>query len=230
MVGCICQYRYVISVVGVSNCFCGVPSASFLCQLEAVFFDFINKKYIYIYVYKKVNLGLAKNYRGITLTSIVARIAAKILTALLPNHEEPKIEKILRKNQNGFWRNRSMMSQILTIRQIVKGVHAKNLEATILFVDSAKAFDSIHRGKIEQIPLAYGLFKEKVTAIMMLYRNMKVKVHSLDRDTDYFLIVAGMLLGDTLAPLLFIICLDYVLRMPIDKMKEDNCKLNKGKK
>ena len=26
----------VIGVVGVSNCFCGVPSASFLCQLEAV--------------------------------------------------------------------------------------------------------------------------------------------------------------------------------------------------
>ncbi len=33
----------VIGVVGVGNCFCGVPSASFLCQLEAVFFDFINR-------------------------------------------------------------------------------------------------------------------------------------------------------------------------------------------
>ena len=35
-------HPYAISVVGVGNCFCGVPSASFLCQLEAVFFDFIN--------------------------------------------------------------------------------------------------------------------------------------------------------------------------------------------
>ena len=33
----------VIGVVGVGNCLCGVPSASFLCQLEAVFFDFINR-------------------------------------------------------------------------------------------------------------------------------------------------------------------------------------------
>ena len=33
----------VIGVVGVGNCFCGVPSASFLCQLEAVFFDFIDR-------------------------------------------------------------------------------------------------------------------------------------------------------------------------------------------
>ena len=33
----------VIGVVGVGNCFCGVPSASFLCQLETVFFDFIDR-------------------------------------------------------------------------------------------------------------------------------------------------------------------------------------------
>ena len=52
---------------------------------------------------KKGDLGLAKNYRGITLTSI----AAKIYNALLRNRIEPKIDNILRKNQNGFRRNRS---------------------------------------------------------------------------------------------------------------------------
>ena len=36
-------YRYVIGVVGVGNCFCRVPSASFLCQLEDIFSDFINR-------------------------------------------------------------------------------------------------------------------------------------------------------------------------------------------
>ena len=56
---------------------------------------------------------------------------------------------------------------------------------------------------------------------------MKVKVHSLDGDTDYFDIGAGVLQGDTLAPYLFIICLDYVLRTPIDLMKENSFKLAK---
>ncbi len=55
---------------------------------------------------KKGDLGLAKNYRGITLTSI----AAKIYNALLRNRIEPKIDNILRKNQNGFWRNRSTVT------------------------------------------------------------------------------------------------------------------------
>ena len=45
--------------------------------------------------------------------------------------------------------------------------------STILFVDFSKAFDSIHRGKMEQILLAYGLPKEPVAAIMMLYKTRK---------------------------------------------------------
>ena len=143
---------------------------------------------------KKGDLGLAKNYRGIT--------AAKIYNALLRNRIEPKIDNILRKNQNGFRRNRSTTSQILTIRRILEGVRAKNLQATLLFVDFTKAFHSIHRGKMEQILLAYGLPKESVAAIMILYRNTKVKVCSPDGDTEYFDIVAGVLQGDTLAPVL----------------------------
>ena len=54
---------------------------------------------------------------------------------------------------------------------------------------------------------------------MMLYKNTKVKVRSQDGDTDYFDIVAGVLQGGSLAPYLFIICLDDVLRMSINKMK-----------
>ena len=113
---------------------------------------------------KKGDLGLAKNYRGITLTSI----AAKIYNTLLQNRIEPKIDNILRENQNGFQKNRSTTSQILTICRILEGVQAKNLQATLLFINCPKAFNSIHRGKMEQILLAYGLPKETVAAKTIL--------------------------------------------------------------
>ena len=129
--------------------------------------------------------------------------------------------------ENGFWRNWSMTPQILTIHWILEGVCAKSLEATILFVDFSKEFDSIHRGKMEQILLAYGLFKETIAALMMLYKNTKVKTHSLNGDIDFFDIVAGVQQRGTLAPYLFIICLDYVLQMSIDLMKENDFTLAK---
>ena len=141
---------------------------------------------------KKGDFGLAKKYRGMTLSSITA----KIYNALQRNRIEPKIDNILRKNRNGFRRNRSTTSQILTILRIIEGVRAKNLQATISFVNFPKAFDSIHRGKMGQILLAYGLPKESVAAITILYRNIKVR--SLDGDTYYIDIVVGVLQGETL--------------------------------
>ena len=45
------------------------------------------------------------------------------------------------------------------IRRILEGVREKKLQATLLFVDFIKAFNSIHRGKMEQILQAYGLPK-----------------------------------------------------------------------
>ena len=103
----------------------------------------------------------------------------------------------------------------------------KNLVATLLFADFSKAFDSIHRGKMEQTLLAYGLPKETVAAIMMLYKNTKVNVRSPDGNTDFFDIIADVLRGDTFAPYLFIICLDYVLRPSIDLMRENGFSLAK---
>ena len=115
----------------------------------------------------------------------------------------------------------------MTIRGIPEDVPAKNLQATLLFLDFTKAFDSIHRGQLKQILLAYGLPKETIAAITILYRNTKVKVRSPDGDIEYFDIVSGVLQGDTLAPYLFIICLDYVLRTSIDKIRESGFKLTK---
>ena len=83
---------------------------------------------------------------------------------------------------------------------------------------------------MEQILLAYGLPKETETAITILYRNTKVKVRSPDGDTEYFDIVAGVLQGDTLAPYPFIICLDYVLRTSIDKLRKKWLRADKEKK
>ena len=62
---------------------------------------------------------------------------------------------------------------------------------------------------------------------MMLYKSTEVKVLSPDGNKDCFNIVAGVLQGDTLPPYLFIICLDYMLRTSMDKMKDYGFKLTK---
>ena len=92
---------------------------------------------------------------------------------------------------------------------MIERVLAKNLEATLLFVDFTKAFDSMHKRKMEQMLLAYGLLQKKKC------QNTKAMV----RSADVFDIVAEVSRGDTFALYLFILCLYYTLRTSIDLMQ-----------
>ena len=159
------------------------------------------------FLYQKSDLRLATNYRGI----ILIPTAVKIYNKLLLHRIRPALENILPENQNGFREKRSTTAQIFTLRCIIEGVKQKQLPFVIIFVDFSKAFDSIDRSKMEQILEAYGIINVIIKAIIM-YKNTRAFVRPPDGDTEFFDIIAGVLQGDTLAPYLFIIVLDYVLR------------------
>ena len=165
---------------------------------------------------KKGDLASPTNYRGITLTPI----AAQIYNLMLLKRIRPKIDLLLRKNQNDYSTNRSTSGQILTIRRLLEGIKSHNLPVVLLFVDFSnshqKAFDSIDRNNMKHILKSYGIPAKIVNAIMMLYMNTCSMVRSPDGDTQFFEITTGVLQGDTIAPFLFIICSEYVLKLSID--------------
>ena len=158
---------------------------------------------------------MTENNTGMTLTAIAAKIYNVLLSCI-----RPEVEKILRKSLHGFRRNCPTISQLMTICQFREWVRAKNIGETQLFENFSKAFDSIHRGKMEQILLTYRL-PETVIAINMLYKNTNAKVRSSDKDTDFFNLAPGVLQGETLSSYLLILCLDCVLRTSINPIKEN---------
>ena len=93
----------------------------------------------------------------------------------------------------------------------------KKLPAAMVFIDFKKAFDSIHRGTLMKIPLAYGIPKKIVNLISLLYINTKAQVLVHDGLTEIFDILAGVMQGDTLAPYLFIIVIDYCMTEALSK-------------
>ena len=167
--------------------------------------------------------GWPQNSQGLPRTTLTF-IATKIYNALQRNSIEPKylvrtkmVFDEIDPRHLKFWLSVEFLNVFVQkhwgntiIRRLLQGIWLH-----------------IHRGIMEQILLAYGFPKETVTAIMMLFKNTKVKVRSPDGDTDYCDIVTGVLQGDTLAPYLFIICLDYELKTSIDLMKENDLKLAK---
>ena len=162
---------------------------------------------------KKGDFTLVSNYRGISLLPI----AAKIYNKLLLNRLLPFIDPLLRKNQNGFRPGRSTISQILSLRRIIEEMSLSNRDLVLVFIDFSKAFDSVDRSMMFKILKLYGIPDEIIDAKKVLYTNTSAIVLSPDGETEPFNILAGILQGDTLASFLFVIIVDYVLRVSVDK-------------
>ena len=199
------------------------------CDMDAIILSFCNNALVkgekpsqwsvlnIVPIPKSGDLSLSGNYRGISLSSIVA----KTYNRLILNRIRPALDSHLRTNQNGFRVGRTTVGHILALRRLIEGIKANQLPAIITFIDFRKAFDTIHRGKMLKILRAYGIPEQLVNAIGQMYENTRAKVTSPDGETDLFELLAGVLQGDTLAPYLFVIVLDYALRIAIDGREED---------
>ena len=62
----------------------------------------------------------------------------------------------------------------------------------------------------------YGIPLPIIEAIRVLYSNTSSTILTPDGETEPINILAGILKGDTLAPFLLILVLDYVLRKSLD--------------
>ena len=124
-----------------------------------------------------------------------------------------KLDDHLRINQNGFRLGKTTLGYILALRRIIEGVKTNNLPAVITFIDFRKAFGIVHRGKMLKILRAIWHSQPIVSAIATMYENTRAKVITPDGETEPFNISAGVLQGDTLTPYLFVIGLDYALRL-----------------
>ena len=156
---------------------------------------------------KSGDLSLTANYKGISISSMFAKLVNKIIL----NRLQPKIDKHLRPNQNGFRPGRSTTSHILALHRLIEGVKSRNEKAIILYVNFRKAFDAIYRCMMMTILKAYNLPPRLLAAINKLYENTRARVITPDGETEFFQIINEVLQGDTLAPYLFAY-VDYVMR------------------
>ena len=161
----------------------------------------------------------------------------KLINRMIWNRMRPSIDPLLRGNQSGFRPGRSTVTQVLALRRIIEEISRKNLPAVMVFIDFCKAFDSIGHDIMFTILHTYGIPPRMLAAIKLCYGNLKAKVVSPDGDTDIFSIQAGVMQGDTLAPFLFVIGIDYALTQAIagrgawlytvtKKKQKNSCKIN----
>ena len=165
----------------------------------------------------KGDLSVPDNYRGIALMSIIA----KLYNRCLLNRIKSSLDPLLRNSQNGFRSNRSTTQHILALKRLVEEAQTKqNTNFIAVFIDFSKAFDSVFWTSLEAILLAYGVPRLLVTAILALYNGAQAQVLSqFGLSEELINLQIGVLQGDTLAPYLFIIVIDYIPRKALIDLK-----------
>ncbi|CAM4548289.1 unnamed protein product [Leuciscus chuanchicus] len=91
--------------------------------------------------FKKGDKSECKNYRGISLLSIIGKVFMKIIhRRMLKRREEAA-----REEQAGFRPDRSCCDQIFSLRQLLEERIRCGKRTALVFIDFSAAFDSVHR-------------------------------------------------------------------------------------
>jgi exonuclease III len=170
---------------------------------------------------KASNSTNPKDYRPISLTSNVAKIAEKMVSYKLK--EFLKQNNVIIKQQSGFRNHRQTKDNLLFITQKISEQFNRRKKVLAIFFDIAAAFDKVwHKG------LLYKLIKLKVPnyIISWIYsflesRTFCVRVNNDKSNT--FNIETGVPQGAALSPILFFL---YINDIPImSKRNKDYCLL-----
>ena len=159
----------------------------------------------------KGNSPLLTNQRGLSLMCANAKLFNRVLLARL----RERLETILLPWQAGFRPGRNTVEQIACLRMAIDACRSRKRNMVVTFVDFSKAFDSVDRRALRDILAFYGIPVTVINAIMSLYTDTTACVRTSTGCTDEFDTTSGVLQGDTLAPYLFVIVMDYIMRISL---------------
>eukprot|EP00760_Papus_ankaliazontas_P003630 PhM_4_TR11636/c6_g1_i2/m.6168 len=157
---------------------------------------------------KKGDLSDTNNWRGICLMPHITKLFDKLLLHRIRD----AIDESLECTQNGFRPGRGTAQHAAAFRLLVERAQATKAPMHGCFVDFSKAFDSVRWDAILERLRYWGAPQDLVNGVFSVMIGHTLAVRCDGELGPAIPISLGVLQGDTLAPLLFIMVLDKVLK------------------
>ena len=158
--------------------------------------------------------GDPASYRPVSLTSNVAKILEHLVKSQLQNHLEQ--EEKLNTAQHGFRPNRSCLTQLLDHYDTVLKHLEEGRTYEVIYLDFAKAFDTVDRYILARELLKIGIQNKAATWLFQFLNNRTQQVLAENTLSPPVEVISGVPQGTVLGPQMFLILINSMTEEEIE--------------
>lgn len=152
-------------------------------------------------IFKKGNVNLPSNYRGISFMNCIAKIMMGILNDRL--YEWTARYNVITEYQAGFRKGYSTIDNIYNLAAIVELKLSQKKKVYAFFIDFKAAFDKVSRSSLIYKLQATGVSTKMVNFLASVYHSTQSAVWDGSELSESFETISGVKQGCLLSPLLF---------------------------
>ena len=149
------------------------------------------------------------SYRPITLMSIALRIMLRVITMRLT----PFLSNLIGEHQKAYVPGRRGDHGVFLLSKIIHdATYDVDSESMILQLDFKRAFDSVYHSYVKDVLSKFGVGPKLINLIILIMSSLNVQVIINDQLTKPIRVGRGLPQGSSLSAILFILCLEPLLR------------------
>lgn len=175
-----------------------------------------------VYKHKKGPLENIKSFRPIVMLPLLVKHFHRIISIRLVeylkknNYLDTTISKGCIKGVKD-----GCPLQIVKVKEAIKDANKSGKPLCLLFLDISNAYGNLHLKKLYEIMRHYHIDENFISYVKNFYDNLRYYSQTTQWNTDALRWENGIIQGSPLSPILFVLCMNYVLTYLDGKYRDD---------